>query len=76
MSATTTPEALVRQLSEQGIDPRQFARDLSDLLVWLDAGDHHPDEIAQRYAMNPTDVDLALYRYQQRRGRRIQAGAH
>lgn len=59
-----TPESLVRQLSDQGTDPRDFALALLDLLVWLDAGDHSIDQLAERYRMTPAQAFHAVGRHE------------
>lgn len=57
------PDSLVRQLHNQGADPREFALALLDLLVWLDAGDHTTDQLAERYRMTPTQALQAVLRH-------------
>lgn len=59
-----SPESLVRQLHDQGIDPRDFALALLDQLVWLDAGDHTADQLAQRYRMTPAQALQAVMRHE------------
>lgn len=57
-----TPESLVRQLSDQGTDPRDFALDLLDFVVWLDAGDHNLDQLAEHYRLTPAQALRAVMR--------------
>jgi predicted alpha/beta-hydrolase family hydrolase len=57
-----TPETLVRLLHDQGADPREFALSLIDFLVWLDAGDHNLDELAERFRMTPAQALKAVNR--------------
>jgi hypothetical protein len=57
-----TPEILVRQLNDQGIDPREFALDLLDFVVWLDAGDHNLDQLAEHYRLTPAQALRAVMR--------------
>lgn len=57
-----TPECLIRQLHDQGIDPRDFALAMLDQLVWLDADDHTADQLAQRYRMTPAQALKAVMR--------------
>jgi len=59
-----TPDSLVRQLHDQGADPREFALALIDLLVWLDAGDHTTDQLAERYRMTPAQALQAVMRHE------------
>ena len=51
-----TLESLVRQLNDQGTDPREFALDLLDFVVWLDAGDHNLDQLAEHYRLTPAQA--------------------
>ncbi|WP_287365172.1 hypothetical protein [Thauera sp.] len=60
-----TPESLVRQLHDHGADPREFALSLIDFLVWLDAGDHDLDQLAERFRMTPAQAFQAVTRRQQ-----------
>lgn len=60
-----SPENLVRQLHDNGTDPREFALALIDFLVWLDAGDHDLDQLAERFRMTPAQAFQAVTRRQQ-----------
>lgn len=60
-----SPENLVRQLHDNGTDPREFALALIDFLVWLDAGDHNLDELGERFRMTPAQAFQAVTRRQQ-----------
>lgn len=60
-----TPETIVRQLHDHGADPREFALSLIDFLVWLDAGDHNLDQLAERFRMTPAQALQAVMRRQQ-----------
>lgn len=61
------PESLVLQLHQQGIEPRDFALALLDLLIWLDAGDHTTDQLAERYRMTPGQALQAVQRHEKAR---------
>lgn len=57
-----SPETLVRQLHDQGIEPRAFALELMDFVIWLDAGDHSVEQLAERYGITEFQAASAIAR--------------